>query len=135
MNTADTTSEHDEVAELFVTWAETLKTLDPVAMARLYAPDAVLIPTVSNLVRRSPEQIIDYFVRFLAKEPEVRLHDSTIRICGDIAIHSGVYVFNLSKEAGSADVPARFTFVYRRAAGEWAMIEHHSSFMPERGAY
>lgn len=135
MSQQSTATETVEVSQAFDAWARALKTLDPEQVAGLYDRDAVLIPTVSNRIRSTPNAIVDYFVRFLAKAPEARLHESSIRILGDIAIHSGIYLFSLTKEAGTADVPARFTFVYRRKGGKWVIIEHHSSFMPELGAY
>lgn len=123
------------VRQQFDVWARALRTRNPERVADLYASDAVLIPTVSNVVRHDRHGIVDYFTRFLAKAPEARLHESFLRVLGDIAIHSGVYLFRLTREAGAAEVPARFTFVYRKTASGWAIIEHHSSYMPERGAF
>ena len=123
------------VREQFDIWERALRTGNPETVAELYAADAVLVPTVSNVVRHDRSGIIDYFTRFLAKAPQARLHESHLRLLGDIAIHSGIYLFRLTREAGSAEVPARFTFVYRKTATGWKIIEHHSSYMPERGAY
>jgi uncharacterized protein (TIGR02246 family) len=120
----------------FDRWNAALMTQDPDRVAALYAPDALLIPTVSNILRDTPAAIRDYFVHFLSKAPIARLHKTFARaIGGDHAVLSGVYLFNLTKEAGSADIPARFTFVYRREGDDWLIVEHHSSFMPERGAF
>lgn len=121
---------------IFDRWNQALQTLDPDQVAALYASDAVLIPTVSNIVRDTPAAIREYFVHFLSKAPAARLHKTFEREIGaDHAVLSGVYLFNLTKEAGSADIPARFTFVYRREGDDWLIVEHHSSFMPERGAF
>lgn len=124
-----------EIMRLFDDWNEALKSLDPARVAALYAPDAVLLPTVSNKVRHNTAEIEKYFVRFLAKAPEGRLHESHIRMMGDVAVHSGIYVFRMTREAGTGDVPARFSFVYQKIGGDWKIIEHHSSYMPERGAW
>ncbi len=35
-----------------------------------YAPDGVLLPTVSNVVRNTPEEIEDYFKYFLTLQPK-----------------------------------------------------------------
>lgn len=121
---------------IFDRWNQALQTLDPDQVTALYASDAVLIPTVSNIVRDTPAAIREYFVHFLSKAPVARLHKTFEREIGaDHAVLSGVYLFNLTKEAGSADIPARFTFVYRREGDNWLIVEHHSSFMPERGAF
>lgn len=131
----DLTPRMAEIASLFDRWNEALESGDPARVAALYAPDAVLVPTMSNMLRRNAPTIIEYFKAFKKRAPRGRIHDSHIRDLGDIAIHSGVYVFTLTNEAGTADVPARFTFVYQRQHDDWKIIEHHSSYMPERGAF
>ena len=120
-----------QIAALFDRWNAALQTLDPKAVAALYAPDAVLLPTVSNQVRRTPAEIEDYFVRFLQKRPRGTILQANIRIFGDLAIDSGVYAFDLTTEEGDTPVLCRYTFVYRRDGDDWRIIEHHSSFMPE----
>ncbi|MCC5986579.1 MAG: SgcJ/EcaC family oxidoreductase [Pararhodobacter sp.] len=132
---AVTSPDETEIMRLFDDWNEALKSLDPARVAALYAPDAILLPTVSNRVRHNTAEIEDYFVRFLAKAPVGRIHESNIRLMGDVAVHSGIYVFRMTREAGTGDVPARFSFVYQRIGGAWKIVEHHSSYMPERGAW
>ena len=124
-----------EIVALLEIWAASLETDDPGQVAALYAEDAVLVPTVSNLLRRGRAGITAYFTRFLAKRPRARMHQIHVQRMGDIAIASGVYLFCLTKEAGSAEVPARFTFVCRREGAGWIILSHHSSYMPERGAF
>lgn len=129
------TPDETEILRLFDDWNAALKSRDPAQVAALYAPDAILLPTVSNKVRHNTAEIEDYFVRFLAKAPEGRIHESNIRLMGDVAVHSGIYVFRMTREAGAGDVPARFSFVYQKIDGAWTIVEHHSSYMPERGAW
>ncbi|WP_256723261.1 SgcJ/EcaC family oxidoreductase, partial [Xanthomonas oryzae] len=54
-----------KVAALFDTWNAALATGNPHKVADLYAPDGVLLPTVSNEVRASREKIENYFEMFL----------------------------------------------------------------------
>lgn len=135
MERTRTCADEAEILRLFDDWNEALKTLNPAKVAALYAPDAILLPTVSNRVRHNTAEIEDYFVRFLAKAPVGRIHESNIRLMGDVAVHSGIYVFRMTRDAGTGDVPARFSFVYEKIDGVWKIIEHHSSYMPERGAW
>lgn len=132
---AATSNDETEIMRLFDDWNEALKSLDPARVAALYAPDAILLPTVSNRVRHNTAEIENYFVRFLAKAPEGSIHESNIRLMGDVAVHSGIYVFRMTRDAGTGDVPARFSFVYQKIEGAWKIVEHHSSYMPERGAW
>ena len=119
---------NNEIIALFDQWNNALKTGNPKEVAALYATDAILLPTVSNKVRHNREEIEDYFVHFLAKGPVGKIDESNVRIFGDIAINSGVYTFTF---ADGASVQARFTYVYRQVDGEWLILEHHSSAMPE----
>ena len=68
-----------EIAALFDRWNASLATLDPDKMAALYAPDAVLLPTVSNKPRTNHEEIRDYFVHFLEKKPQGKIDFASSR--------------------------------------------------------
>lgn len=120
-----------EILGLFDRWNDALQTGDPNQVAREYAPDAILLPTVSNRVRHTSDEIKDYFVHFLAKKPKGKIDEANIRQFGDVAINSGLYTFSF---AGAEDVSARYTFVYRKVEGEWKIAEHHSSVLPEASA-
>jgi len=119
---------NNEIAELFNTWNQAIQTGDPKQVAALYAEDAILLPTVSNQVRHNHAEIEDYFVHFLSKGPVGTIDEANIRVFGEIAISSGVYTFTFTD---GATVQARFTYVYRKNADKWMIIEHHSSQMPE----
>lgn len=127
----DPTPATTEIAALFDRWNAALQTGDPRIVAALYAPDAVLVPTVSNRVRRTRAEIEDYFAHFLTKDPRGRIVQSNIRIYGDIAIDSGLYSFALTIAGVDVDLPCRYSFVYRRLGRDWRIVEHHSSVMPE----
>lgn len=117
---------------LFDAWNQALQSGDPEQVASLYAPDAVLLPTVSNQVRRNRQEIKDYFQMFLTRRPKGRIDWSNIRIFDDIAINSGIYTFELSPPGEAPiSVQARYTFVYHWSGERWLIIEHHSSVMPE----
>ncbi|MGQ0623452.1 MAG: SgcJ/EcaC family oxidoreductase [Sporichthyaceae bacterium] len=120
------------IKELFGTWNQALQTGDPTVVADLYAPDAVLLPTVHAAIHDTREKILAYFTAFLAKGPSGHLTDSRTRVLGpDATCHSGLYRFTFARPGeNAAQVEARFTFVYRRADGMWRIVEHHSSVLP-----
>ncbi|TDB80425.1 SgcJ/EcaC family oxidoreductase [Micromonospora sp. KC721] len=118
------------IANLFTQWNAALATGDPNVVADRYANDAVLLPTVSNQVRTNRAQIVDYFVHFLEKKPHGEIKQSYINILDEnSAIDTGVYVFTLA--ATGQQVEARYTYVYELRNGEWKIVNHHSSAMPE----
>jgi uncharacterized protein (TIGR02246 family) len=117
-----------EIFEQFEEWNRALESGDPARVAGLYAEEAVLLPTLSDSVRTTPEQIRDYFVHFLSRRPSGRIDRSHVRLFDDLAINSGVYTFRFM---AGGEARARFTFVYRRIGDRWRIVEHHSSLMPE----
>ncbi len=122
-----------EIAGLFDRWNSALKTGNAQSVVDLYAPNAVLQPTVSNQVRTTPAQIKDYFDHFLALKPIGQINYREIRQLGDnVAMDSGVYTFTLTEATGKTRaVQARYTFVYEQVDGQWKILNHHSSAMPE----
>lgn len=121
-----------DIRNLFPVWNAALATGDPQKVADLYAPDAVLLPTVSNQVRRTRAEIVDYFTEFLKAEPQGEMRDQIVDVLdADTAINAGVYEFTLTKEGKQQQVKARYTYVYELRDGKWLIVNHHSSAMPE----
>jgi uncharacterized protein (TIGR02246 family) len=123
-----------QIASLFDTWNAALQTGDPEKVADLYASDAVLLPTVSNKVRSERAAIVDYFEHFLANKPVGKKVRTIVNVLdGNSAIDAGVYEFTLTDpETGKKRVvEARYTYGYEKRDGEWKIVNHHSSAMPE----
>ncbi|HHD2899384.1 SgcJ/EcaC family oxidoreductase [Klebsiella pneumoniae] len=122
------TAEHGEIEGLFDKWNNALQTGDARQVAENYLTDAVLLPTVSNKVRLTDAERVDYFEHFLAQKPVGKIDTRTIRIGCNKAIDTGTYTFTFAN--GSA-VSARYTFTYAWNGNEWKISTHHSSAMPE----
>jgi uncharacterized protein (TIGR02246 family) len=123
-----------EVTALFEGWNATLQTGDPEKVADRYAKDAVLLPTVSNKVRTDRAGIVDYFEHFLQNKPVGKKVQTIVKVLdSNSAIDTGVYEFTLTDhETGEKKVvEARYTYEYEKRDGEWKIVNHHSSAMPE----
>ncbi|MEV1080520.1 SgcJ/EcaC family oxidoreductase [Streptomyces sp. NPDC050211] len=123
-----------QVASLFDTWNAALQTGDAEKVADLYAKDAVLLPTVSNKVRTDRAGIVDYFEHFLANKPVGTKMQTVVNVLdSNSAIDTGTYQFALTDhETGEKRVvKARYTYEYEKRNGEWKIVNHHSSAMPE----
>ena len=119
----------NDITNLFKTWNDALQTGDPDKVTALYAEDAILLPTVSNQVRHNHAEIREYFVNFLSKKPAGIIMEANTRLLSDsLASNSGVYIFTFGDDN---QVTARFSYLYKCINGEWKIIEHHSSAMPE----
>jgi uncharacterized protein (TIGR02246 family) len=121
-----------EIAALFEQWDYSLQTGKPSEVAKNYADEAILVPTVSNNVRHTHPEIEDYFQRFLSLKPDGRIEEQNIQIYCDVAVNSGIYTFAVVKDGQLSDVKARFTFVYHKVGDRWLIVDHHSSGMPEK---
>ena len=121
-----------EITSLFGEWNTSLSTLDPQKVADRYAPNAVLLPTVSNKVRANRADIVDYFQHFLENHPRGEIMESHVTVLDeDDAIDAGTYRFFLTTAGVERTVDARYTFVYEKIDGKWLIVNHHSSAMPE----
>lgn len=120
-----------QIAALFDRWNASLATLDPDKVTANYAPDAVLLPTVSNQPRTNPAEIRDYFVKFLKGSPQGRIDQRTVKIGCNVAQDVGIYTFSFKD---GSQVQARYTYVYEQRDGKWLIAHHHSSAMPEKVA-
>ena len=123
-----------QIAGLFDRWNAALRTGDPEKVADLYAKDAVLLPTVSNKIRTDHAQIVDYFEHFLQNKPVGEKKRTIINVLdGNSAIDTGIYDFTLTdpKTGAKKVVEARYTYEYEKRGGQWKIVNHHSSAMPE----
>ncbi|MET8980787.1 SgcJ/EcaC family oxidoreductase [Streptomyces sp. NPDC004539] len=124
-----------QIAGLFDTWNATLKTGDPEKVADLYGKNAVLLPTVSNKIRTNHAEIVDYFEHFLLNKPVGKKITTIVNVLdSNSAIDTGVYQFTLTdpKTGAKSVVKARYTYEYEKQRdGDWKIINHHSSKMPE----
>jgi len=95
----------------------------------LYAPDAILLPTLSEVICDSPEDIREYFEFFLGR-PKLKatLLSCYVQVYSEIKIDSGIYQFEWedAKRGGIVSTSVRFTFVIR----DELIVEHHSSMTP-----
>lgn len=115
------------------TWLEAVASHQPEKVAALYEKDAVLLPTLRNGVWNTPEMRLNYFKKFTAL-PEIHgvINEAHPRLLDEnTAINDGIYTFIYKMDGKETKVPARFSFTYLKQNGEWKIVEHHSSKLPE----
>ena len=119
-----------EIASLFDRWNNSLQTGDPHKVVANYTVKSVLLPTVSNKPRLTPEEKEDFFHHFLENKPFGHIDSRTIEIDCNTAGDVGLYTFTFGKTG--AQVKARYTFTYKWDGRQWLITSHHSSAMPEK---
>jgi uncharacterized protein (TIGR02246 family) len=119
----------EEVRSLFDLWNDSLQTGSSKLVAKRYAKDPMLLPTVSDTPRTDFDGIVDYFDAFLQKKPSGTILEGKITKGVNWAQDCGIYEFSMG--ADGSTVKARYTFVYVYEDDEWRIAHHHSSVMPE----
>ena len=122
----------EEIKGLFDQWNSALATLDSSTVAKRYAANAVLLPTVSDKPRTDFDSIKDYFDNFLKLEPRGVILESHVTQGDNWCKDVGIYEFTMGSDGSK--VKARYSFVYIFEDNEWKIIHHHSSAMPESKA-
>lgn len=126
-----------DVAAAMDVWGDYLAkgTADnPGEILTLYAEDGVLWGTLSSERRDDPDAIRDYFVNAYKALPDlaVTFEDPHIRVYGgDTAVNTGYYTFSYEKDGAMQSLPARYSFTLVKRDGEWQIVDHHSSAMPQ----
>lgn len=126
---ACTSASNADIAGLFDHWNNALQSGDPAQVAATYQPDAVLLPTLSNQVRLTSAERLDYFEHFLASKPSGRIVSRTIQTRCDSALDAGVYEFTFGTTG--KQVQARYSYTYNWDGERWLIGSHHSSVMPQ----
>jgi uncharacterized membrane protein YqiK len=114
-------------------WTEALENgRGETAIAALYDKDATVLATFDPKPLETPAEIATYFHK-LTQNPELKatLQSEKIDLFGDAAVASGLYTFSFKKGGQQVELPARYTFVYRKTPHGWAIVRHHSSALPE----
>jgi len=101
-------------------------------LLKLYDKRAILLPTLSNKIRKNKIEIRNYFEHFLAKKDlkaEIKQLYIQSMYNGDLKVDSGTYVFKyLDYDDILQELPARFTFIIKNGL----ILEHHSSTNPKQ---
>lgn len=121
----------DDAARATLTqWTEAVASGRIEAILELYAPDAVLVPTLSNEIAVTADCRRKYFEFFLSDGgPDCTLKSvvsRTDRKHGTATV-AGIYAFRFRRPTGEETVPARFLFTLEEIGSRWMIIGHHSS--------
>ena len=122
-------TDEKQIAGLFDRWNASLKTLDAERVTANYAANGVLLATVANEPLTTPAAIRGYFEKFLKVEPQGTINKRFVTIGCNTAQDVGTYTFAFKD---GSTVSARYTYVYAFTDGQWKIVHHHSSAMPNK---
>ena len=112
-------------------WQRFLNQGDLENIVRLYADEAVLWGTFSDIIRDSSKLIEAYFEKLLEKD-NLRVDWDTVhsQVYDGFHLYSGTYEFSYTASE-RVTLPARFTFaIGHDKDGAFRILAHHSSLIP-----
>ncbi|MCC4587259.1 DUF4440 domain-containing protein [Xanthomonas sp. NCPPB 1067] len=125
-----------EADKMLLRWTETVGRRDIDAVLALYAPDAILVPTLSDDIRGRDADRRAYFASFLAADGlscGVTVQKKRVSAKLGTVVIGGLYTFVFERGGVSEPVHARFLFTFEEIEGRWLITGHHSSRCSEEG--
>ncbi|PPU78176.1 MULTISPECIES: DUF4440 domain-containing protein [Xanthomonas] len=116
--------------KMLLHWTETVGRRDIEAVLALYAPDAILVPTLSDDIRGRDADRRAYFASFLAADGlscGVTVQKKRVSAKLGTVVIGGLYTFVFERDGVSEPVHARFLFTFEEIDGQWLITGHHSS--------
>jgi uncharacterized protein (TIGR02246 family) len=120
----------EEASAVVDQWAATYSANDRDALAKLYAPDGLLLGTTDSVATRGTEEIRKYFVALEKGGRKNTIREKNVIVLSENAVVvAGFYDF-ARKEQNYEPRPSRFTMVVVKRDGKWMIAHHHSSPRP-----
>lgn len=114
-------------------WMQAVNRGDVKTLLGLYDSQAVLIPTFSNRILKTPEQLREYFEKLGSREElSIALHEKTLivqELPSEISLLSGIYNWRFAVDGELLNFEARFGYVIDLARPN-PIVHHHSSQIP-----
>ena len=83
--------------------------------------------TFSDIERKGYDLILEYFENLLKAKVDVEIVTQHKHETESLIANSGLYNFIVDGKT----VNARFSFVFKKIDGDWKILSHHSSVLPE----
>ena len=121
----------EDADALFVRWKAAYDANDNVAVAKLYAPEAILHGTRSRNLTVGTEAITKYFTVVVGTGNKVEFVERQMMVVNDTTIVVvGFNDFMRNRDGKLVPEPARFTMVLVKRGNDWLIAHHHSSLRP-----
>ena len=109
-------------------WSATYTSNDTDKLTELYAPDAILLGTVSPVLSSGTEAIRKYFAPLKGSGNKNTIQERhTIVLTDSAVVVTGFYEFVSLVDGKMTPRPSRFTMLVTKRDGQWRIGHHHSS--------
>ena len=124
----------EDAQQVVAKWSKAFTDGDVDAIARLYAPDALMIGTQGKTVLTKPEQIRQYFdVALNRDKPRTAALDSSeaLVIDDNTVLIAGFDTITSTKDGQQVATRGRVTFLVARRGADWMIVHLHRSPLPQ----
>ena len=124
----------EDAYQVLEKWSKAFGDADAAAIAKLYAPDALMIGTVGKVVLTTPDQIYKYFDFNLNnyKPRTAKLNSSEALVVDEgTVIITGFDTLTGVKDGQPVIGMGRVTFVLAKRGSDWKIVHLHRSPLPQ----
>ena len=124
----------EDAQQVLAKWSKAFTDADVDAIARLYAPDALMVGTQGKAVLTKPEQIRQYFdVALNRDKPRTASLDSSEALVVDdnTVVIAGFDTITSTKDGQQVVTKGRVTFVVAKRGADWLIVHLHRSPLPQ----
>jgi uncharacterized protein (TIGR02246 family) len=124
----------DDAYHAVETWAAAFNAHDLEKIVATYAPNALVLGTLSPGLASTADELRAYFKRSVAAKSEVKLgENAAVVISPEAVAFAGFYEFSRpGKDGAPPNVnAARYSLVLVKQGGAWKIVHHHSSPRPK----
>ena len=125
----------EDAQQVVVKWSKAFADGDAEAVAKLYAPDALMIGTLGKMVLTKPEEIRKYFdgaFKVFDKPRTASIESSEALVIDDNSVViAGFETLTGTKDGQPIASKGRVTFVVARRGADWVIVHLHRSPLPQ----
>jgi uncharacterized protein (TIGR02246 family) len=122
----------EDASALIDRWAAAFNSNDVDALVKLYAPDAILLSSVSPSIHEGTAAISEYYAKVRGSGGKVEISERRMTVLSDVVVvGTGLYEFTGMRDGKPMTNPARFTMVLVKRGADWMIANHHSSQRPK----
>jgi uncharacterized protein (TIGR02246 family) len=125
----------EDAYQVVAKWGKAFTDGDVDAIAKLYAPDALMIGTAGKIVLTKPGQIHAYFdgaFKSFDKPRTVALDSSeAIFVDDNVVVIAGFDTVTGTKDGQQITSKGRLTFVVAKRGADWMIVHLHRSPLPQ----
>lgn len=129
-NRTDTAKLEKEVLDVDTQRAEAYVNGDVATLDRILAEDVTYVHPTGKVETKA--EVIAGFKNQDRKYKSIKRDDVVVRIYGSTAVVTGRNTISAEYQGKNYDVQNRFTRVYVKQAGNWHLVAHHGSNIPQQ---